>query len=165
MLGSKEKSSFGSSNSTTLIARGTEVVGDIKFSGNLDIEGLVQGSIVAQPGKDAVVRIVDKGRVEGEIRAPSVIINGAIVGDVYSSKHLELAAKAKVQGNVHYNQVEMTIGAEVNGSLKHSPEQASKEQAKAAREAAAETVRDTVPAVKKPAPRMAVQDSPAAAKS
>ena len=165
MLGTKDKVSFGSSSNTTLISRDTEIVGDIKFSGNLDIEGLVQGSIVAQPGKDAVVRIVDKGRVEGEIRAPSVIINGAIVGDVYSSKHLELAAKAKAQGNVHYNQVEMTIGAEVNGSLKHSPEQASKEQAKAAREAAAETVRDSVPAEEKPAPRMAVQDSPAAAKS
>ncbi len=166
MLGTKDKVSFGSSSNTTLVSRDTEIVGDIKFSGNLDIEGLVRGNIMAQPGKDAVVRIVDKGCVEGEIRAPSVIINGAIVGDVYSSKHLELAAKAKVQGNVHYNQVEMTIGAEVNGSLKHSPEQASKEPApKAAREAAAETMRDTVPAEKKPAPRMAVQDSPAAAKS
>jgi cytoskeletal protein CcmA (bactofilin family) len=122
MLGSKEKGStnFGSSNSTTLVSRDTEIVGDIKFSGNVDIEGIVRGSIIAQPGKDAVVRIVDKGRVEGEIRAPSVIINGEVVGDVYSSKHLELAAKAKVEGNVHYNQVEMAIGAEVNGGLKHS---------------------------------------------
>ena len=71
MLGSKEKgSSFGSSNSTTLVSRDTEISGDIKFSGNLDIEGVVKGNISAHSGKDAVVRIVDKGRVEGEIRAP-----------------------------------------------------------------------------------------------
>lgn len=123
MLGSKEKGSsggFGSSNATTLVSRDTEIVGDIKFSGNLDIEGTVRGNIVAVAGKDAMVRVVDKGLVEGEIRAPSVIINGTISGDVYSTKHLELASKARVTGNVHYTLVEMAIGAEVNGSLTHT---------------------------------------------
>ena len=121
MLGNKEKgSTFSSSGSTTLISRDTEVIGDIKFGGNLDIEGTVRGNIVAESGKDAVVRVVDKGVVEGEIRAPSVIINGTIHGDVHSSKHLELAAKARVEGNVEYTLVEMAIGAEVNGSLKHT---------------------------------------------
>ncbi len=140
MLGSKEKgSNFGISNTTTLISRDTEITGDIQFSGNLDIEGVVKGNIVANSGKDAVVRIVDKGRVEGEIRAPSVIINGEIVGDVHSSKHLELAAKARVQGNVHYTLVEMAIGAEVNGSLKHIAEAKPKESAKTARQTAEST--------------------------
>jgi cytoskeletal protein CcmA (bactofilin family) len=146
MLGSKEKGGFGSSNSTTLISRDAEVVGDIKFSGNLDIEGVVKGNIIAQTSKEAVVRVVDKGRVEGEIRAPSVIVNGTIVGNVYSTKHLELASKARVQGNVHYTLVEMAIGAEVNGSLKHNADQASKESAKAARN---------------PAPAMAVPETAA----
>ena len=129
MLGSKEKStgSFSSSNTTTLVSRDTEIIGDIKFSGNLDIEGVVRGNIEAQSGKEAVVRVVDKGRVEGKIRAPSVIINGAIVGDVYSSKHLELASKARVEGSVHYILVEMAIGAEVNGSLQHTAEAGARE--------------------------------------
>jgi len=178
MLGSKDKLGFGSSSNTTLISRDTEIVGDIKFSGNLDIEGLVRGDILALSGKDAVVRIVDKGRVEGDIRAPSVIINGAIVGDVYSSKHLELAAKAKVEGNVHYNQVEMVIGAEVNGSLKHSTEQSAKEPPKEraidpakspsidpGRDAAPQPTRDAARAARKPGPRVAVQDSSAIVKS
>lgn len=131
MLGSKDKggatSTFSTSNSTTLISRDTEIVGDINFVGNLDIEGIVRGNVVAQSGKDAVVRVVDKGLVEGEIRAPSVIINGSIHGDVYSSKHLELASKARVQGNVQYTLVEMAIGAEVNGALKHTSEAAEAE--------------------------------------
>jgi cytoskeletal protein CcmA (bactofilin family) len=118
MLGSK-KSAFTVSGSTTLISPDTVVHGDLHFSGNLDIEGLVQGNIVAQPGKDALVRVVGKGRVEGEIRAPSVIINGTVQGDVHSSKHLELAAKGRVQGNVFYTLVEMAAGSEVNGSLTH----------------------------------------------
>ena len=136
MLGNKEKGGFSSSNNTTLISSDAEVIGDIKFSGNLDIEGIVKGNIIAQSGKEAVVRVVDKGRVEGEIRAPSVIVNGAVVGDVHSSKHLELASKARVQGNVHYTLVEMAIGAEVNGGFKHNSEQSSKEPAKAAQQPA-----------------------------
>ncbi len=119
MLGST-KSGFGASGHTTLVSRDTTVVGDIHFGGSLDIEGVVQGNVIAEEGKDVLVRIVDKGRVEGEIRAPSVIVNGTVEGDVYSSKHLELAARGRVQGNVHYTLLEMAAGSEVNGSLTHT---------------------------------------------
>ena len=119
MLGSK-KGGFGVSGTTTLIARDTTLVGDVHFSGCLEIEGLVQGNIIAEPGKDAVVRVVDKGRVEGEVRAPTVIINGMVEGDVFSTKNLELAPKGRVQGNVQYVLLEMAAGSEVNGSLIHS---------------------------------------------
>ena len=122
MLGSKDISSFGTSSTTTLISSEARIEGDITFSGNLDVEGVVCGNVTAAPDCEAVVRVIDQGRIEGEIRAPSVIINGDVIGDVYSSKHLELAAKARVQGNVHYTQVEMAIGAEVNGSLRHGAE-------------------------------------------
>jgi cytoskeletal protein CcmA (bactofilin family) len=118
MLGSK-KSGMGVSGGTTLISRDTVIVGEVHFSGNLDVEGLVQGNIVAKPEKDACVRVIDKGRVEGDIYAPAVVINGAVEGDVHSSHHLELASKARVQGNVFYTLVEMAVGSEVNGSLQH----------------------------------------------
>mgnify|MGYP001596785602 CR=1 FL=1 len=119
MLGNR-KSGFGSGGSTTLIAHETVIVGDIHFSGSLDVEGVIRGSIVAEAGADALVRVVEKGRVEGEIRAPSVMINGTVKGDVYSSAKLELAPKGRVQGNVHYTLLEMAAGSEVNGSLTHN---------------------------------------------
>lgn len=124
MLGSK-KAVFSVSGSTTLISRDTVIIGDVNFCGNLDVEGLVQGNIVARPDTEALVRVVGKGRVEGEIRAPSVIINGTVQGDVHSSKHLELASKGRVQGNVFYTLVEMAAGSEVNGSLTHVEEAGS----------------------------------------
>ena len=117
MLGSKKNLSV--SGGTTLISHETVIVGAVHLCGNLDVEGLVQGNIIAQSGKEALLRVVGKGRVEGEIRVPSVIVNGVIQGDVYSSKHLELASKSRVQGNVFYTLVEMAAGAEVNGSLTH----------------------------------------------
>jgi len=118
MLGNK-KSTFSSSAGTTLVATDTTVVGDIHFSGCLDIEGVVQGDIIARDGEKGLVRVVDRGRVEGEIRAPSIVINGQVEGDVYAAEHLELAAKARVNGDVHYKLVEMAAGAEVNGALRH----------------------------------------------
>lgn len=121
MLGSK-KTTISVSGKTTLISRDTVIVGDLRFSGVVDIEGLVQGNLVAEPGKDALVRVVEKGRVEGEIRSPSVIINGEVEGNVYSTRHLELAAKARVQGNVFYSLVEMAAGSEVNGAMTHMAE-------------------------------------------
>ena len=119
MLGNK-KTRFGVSSNTTLISRDTTVVGDIHFSGSLDIEGVVKGNILAESGKDAMVRVVDKGRVEGQIYAPSVIVNGTVEGDVHSSTHLEMAAKGRVKGNVYYALLEMAAGSEVNGSLTHT---------------------------------------------
>jgi cytoskeletal protein CcmA (bactofilin family) len=117
MLGSKKSASVP--GGTTLISRDTVVTGELHFSGNLDVEGLIQGNVIAQSGKEALLRVVGKGRVEGDIRVPCVIINGEVKGNVYSSKHLELASKSRVQGNVFYTVVEMAAGAEVNGSLTH----------------------------------------------
>jgi len=61
--------------------------------------------------------IADTCVVEGEIRAPVVIVNGKVMGNIYSSKHLELAAKGNVTGSVHYQSIEMVKGAQVNGSM------------------------------------------------
>jgi cytoskeletal protein CcmA (bactofilin family) len=108
---------------TTLVSRETTINGDLHFSGNLEIEGQVKGNVIAEPGKEAMVRIVAAGRVEGEIRAPMVMINGAVEGIVYATRHLELAPFARVIGDVYYSIIEMAAGAEVNGRLLHRLEQ------------------------------------------
>ena len=113
----------------TLVSKATEIIGDIHFSGELIIEGRVKGSIYAEDDSSAVIRVADKGSVEGEICVPSAVINGLVQGDVRSSNHLELAAKAVVAGNVHYNLIEMVMGSEVNGNLMHiSSDQSSKKR-------------------------------------
>ncbi|MCB1672848.1 MAG: polymer-forming cytoskeletal protein [Gammaproteobacteria bacterium] len=118
MFGSGEKTeSLGPAH--TLISRATEIVGDVHFSGELIVEGKIKGNIFAAEDSDALIRVVDQGAVEGEICVPSVVINGLVQGDVRSTKHVELAAKAVVVGNVYYNLIEMVMGSEVNGNLMH----------------------------------------------
>ncbi|MGK0498380.1 MAG: cytoskeletal protein CcmA (bactofilin family) [Oceanicoccus sp.] len=109
---------FTGGHSTTLIAKDAELIGDLKFTGDLEIQGVVRGNIIAKAeAKGATVRIVEGGRVEGEVHAPKIIVNGDIKGDVHCSEHVELAAKAQVQGNVHYQLIEMVKGAQLNGNL------------------------------------------------
>ncbi|WP_445363114.1 polymer-forming cytoskeletal protein [Microbulbifer sp. ANSA003] len=128
MLRKKEKQitmANTGSNHTTLIARQTEISGDIHFRGNLVIEGKVRGNVTAHSDSDARLQIVDGGIIEGEIRVPQVVINGNVKGDVFAARHLELASKAMVEGNVHYKLIEMLKGAQVNGALVSSADLSS----------------------------------------
>lgn len=117
MFSSKDKSA--NTHYDTLISSKTEIVGDVKFTGGLHIDGLIKGNLLAEAGSGAVVRISDKGRVEGQITAPNVIINGRVTGDVHAGEYIELAKKAQVSGDVYYQAMEMVLGAEVNGKLHH----------------------------------------------
>ena len=103
----------------TLISGSTEVHGDIRYSGELIVEGRVKGNINAEDDSKAVIRVAESGRVEGEICVPSAVINGVVQGDIRTIEHIELAAKASVTGTVYYNLIEMVMGAEVNGNLMH----------------------------------------------
>lgn len=117
-IGKKQNTAFQGGNSITLISKETEVLGDIRFVGALEIQGVVKGNVFAkEEGATAIVRVIDGGRVEGEVHAPKVIINGDVHGDVHCSDHVELAAKAIVRGDVHYNLIEMVKGAQINGKL------------------------------------------------
>jgi cytoskeletal protein CcmA (bactofilin family) len=119
IYGDKVKKPFSTENITTLISKATEITGDVHFSGVLEVEGKVRGNIYADDDSSAEVRVRESGLVQGEIKVPSVIINGLVEGDVHSTQHLELAAKARVVGNVYYHLIEMVMGSEVNGSLCH----------------------------------------------
>ncbi|MBR9913173.1 MAG: polymer-forming cytoskeletal protein [Gammaproteobacteria bacterium] len=117
MWGKKDGTVGFASGSTTLISKTTELVGDVHFSGNLEVEGRIKGNVSAEEGSDARIRIMEQGVIEGEIHVPTIVVNGLVKGNVHSSKHVELAAKATVQGNVHYSVIEMVKGSQVNGNL------------------------------------------------
>ena len=118
MFGKKQaKNNQFAAGGHTLFDHALEVRGTVKFGGNLDIEGTVIGDVEADPSSEARVRITDRGTVEGQISAPKVIVNGTVKGNIYASKHLELAANACVTGDVHYRVIEMVKGSQVNGNM------------------------------------------------
>ena len=100
----------------TLIGADTAVIGNIRFSGGLHLEGRVEGNIEAADS-DARLDISEEGCVIGEIRVDTMIVNGTVEGDIYSGGPLVLGDRAHIDGTVYYNVLEMAAGATVNGKL------------------------------------------------
>lgn len=107
----------------TLVGQHSQLHGDIRFSGGLHVDGTVKGNVYAEQDGQSMLSLSDHGTIEGEVRVPHVLLNGTVVGDVYASEHVELAANARVTGNVYYSLIEMAIGAEVNGKLVHQDQE------------------------------------------
>lgn len=104
----------------SLIGQNTEIRGDVIFSGGLHVDGKVKGSVISAEGEDSVLTLSERGTIEGEVKVPNVVVNGMVIGDVHALSHVELAAQARVHGNVYYSLIEMAMGAEVNGNLMHT---------------------------------------------
>lgn len=104
----------------TLVGPQVVIHGDLQFSGGLYIEGRVVGRVIAEDGQKATLTLAEQGSIEGEVHAPVVVINGRLDGDVHAAERVELASKARVCGNVHYQVVEMAAGAVVTGRLLHA---------------------------------------------
>ncbi len=115
----------------TLIAKGTRVVGDVYFSGELHVQGKVVGTIVADEA--AELEISRGGIIEGQLQGPKMVIRGTVNGDIHCYKHIELAPTAVINGNVYYNLLEMVKGAQVNGGLVFVPEEQQRKHIKSQR--------------------------------
>ena len=106
----------------TLVGQHTEILGDVRFSGGLHIDGTIKGNVIAENDGRSMLSLNECGTIEGEVNVPYVVLNGVVKGDVHGVEHVELSSKARITGNVYYNLIEMAIGAEVNGKLVHTQE-------------------------------------------
>lgn len=125
MFGQGKKVKPVSTKVDTIVGQQTQIEGNVRFSGGLHVDGRIQGNVIAEEDSASVLTISEHGYIEGDVHVPNVILNGSVKGDVRSDERIELAAKARVTGNVYYNLIEMAMGAEVNGSLVHRTEATS----------------------------------------
>jgi cytoskeletal protein CcmA (bactofilin family) len=102
----------------TLIGEGTVIVGELRFSGGLRIDGEVRGDVIAADEGPSILVISENARIAGHVRAHHVVINGQVVGPVHSAELLELQPKASIQGDVSYQALEMHQGATIDGEVK-----------------------------------------------
>lgn len=103
----------------TLIGRHTEILGDVRFTGGLHVDGRIKGKVISNTDKGAALSVSENGVIEGDVRVPSIVLNGSVTGDVYAAEKITLAPKARVSGNVFYKILEIQAGAQVNGQLVH----------------------------------------------
>ena len=87
------------------------VKGNLQSSGDIQIEGQVEGDIHAHlltVGEGAVVR--------GEIVADDIVVNGRVVGRVRGLK-VRLTSTARVEGDIIHKTIAIESGAHFEGSV------------------------------------------------
>ena len=87
--------------------------GELSADEDLVIEGQIEGTIDHQ--KRLVIG--KKGRVKADIHASSVIVEGQLVGDIYSKGIVSLANGADVQGDISCGRIVMEDGAWFKGNI------------------------------------------------
>lgn len=103
----------------SLIGATTRIEGNVLFSGGLRVDGSVRGNVQALPDQPATLVVSEQARIEGDVHAAHIVVNGTIIGPVHAAETLELQSSSKVKGDVHYKSVEMHQGAVVEGRLVH----------------------------------------------
>jgi cytoskeletal protein CcmA (bactofilin family) len=101
----------------TLIGKAARVAGDVEFEGGLHLDGRVAGNVRAVGAPGASLSVSETGSIEGSVEVANVTLNGSVKGDIYATERVILGATARVQGNVCYGIIEMTLGAEIQGKL------------------------------------------------
>ena len=88
--------------------------GELSADEDLVIEGVIEGTIAHHKKHLTVGR---QGRVRADIHASSVIIEGRLVGDIYSEGVVSLARGADVEGDIHCSRIVMEDGARFRGNI------------------------------------------------
>jgi cytoskeletal protein CcmA (bactofilin family) len=103
----------------TLIGAKTRIHGDVEFAGGLHLDGVINGDVKGAADGHATLSVSESGCIEGSVIAASVLVNGTVKGDIDAADRVELGAKARVLGSVHYGIIETAVGAQIYGKLNH----------------------------------------------
>ena len=101
----------------TLIGKSARVRGDVEFAGGLHLDGSIVGNVRSDRMLASTLSVSEGGSIEGNVEAQNVRLDGTVKGDIYASGRVILGATARVEGNLHYGVIEMTLGAQIMGKL------------------------------------------------
>ena len=102
------------SEEATVISKGVKIEGKLSCSGNIRLDGEVQGDI----SSEGVVIIGENGKVNGQINADSITIGGRVAGTVRAKDKVVLEAKANLKGDIITKTLLVEAGAIFNGNSK-----------------------------------------------
>ncbi len=116
------------------------IKGNLKTTGDIQIEGMVDGDIRAH-----LLTVGEGATVKGEIVADDVVVNGRVVGRLRGLK-VRLTSTARVEGDIIHKTIAIESGAHFEGSVQRqddplNPAKAAKPAAKAAAKPAASTAK------------------------
>jgi len=118
------------------------IKGNLKTTGDLQIEGMVDGDIRAH-----LLTVGEGATVKGEIVADDVVVNGRIIGRVRGLK-VRLTSTARVEGDIIHKTIAIESGAHFEGSVQRQEDPLSAASGKAPMPKPAAPAAPTAPAAK-----------------
>jgi cytoskeletal protein CcmA (bactofilin family) len=134
----------------SIISDDLVVVGTLTSTGDIQIDGKVEGDI-----RSGSVTIGEKANFEGEIVAEECTIRGRVQGIVRARK-VQLSSTCHMEGTILHEVLAVEVGAFFEGSCRHSSDPLSETAGKPESRASFEPKRDLAPAAAaSPAPQPA----------
>ncbi len=97
----------------SVIGASMRVVGHMHSTSVVTVAGTVLGTV----SSDNQVFVAKGGRVEGDVQAREVVLNGEVHGSVDARERLEIQASAVVHGDLHAPRLIMLEGAVVDAHV------------------------------------------------
>jgi len=126
----------------SVLSSDLHVTGNLKTSGDIQVEGTIEGDIRAH-----LLTIGEGATVKGEVIADDVVINGRIVGRVRGLK-VRLTSTARVEGDIIHKTIAIESGAHFEGSVQRQDDPLNA-KSKAAAAAAAQKASAAAPVSQK----------------
>jgi cytoskeletal protein CcmA (bactofilin family) len=98
-------------NATNVLSTGIEIIGSIRFSNDMIIDGKIEGEITSEKGK---ITIGENARIKGDVTAGEVKVFGNIEGKI-TSQRCELKDKSQINGDIKSKVFSMEEGAKLAG--------------------------------------------------
>jgi len=95
------------SDETTIISSGVKIDGKLTSSGNIRVEGEIQGDISSQRN----IVVGEGGKVNGQINADSITIGGKVSGTVRANEKLVLDPNGYLKGDIFTKILVIEAGA------------------------------------------------------
>lgn len=99
--------------STSIIGRGTEIVGELSGRGQLRVEGRIEGTVRVE----GEVQIADGGEVDGRIEADRVVAGGSVSGAIAARESVRLEEGCQVDADVFSPVLQLQEGGVMNGRV------------------------------------------------
>jgi cytoskeletal protein CcmA (bactofilin family) len=104
----------GGTGGRSHLVAGTRIVGDITAPGLLEIQGQVEGRVMA----DSVV-IEERGTVNGEVQAAAIGVKGTFSGHLAGGA-VRVHATARLSGTIRYETLSVESGSEITASCERA---------------------------------------------
>jgi cytoskeletal protein CcmA (bactofilin family) len=97
----------------TIVGQGSVFNGDIEAAGFVRVDGTVRGDV----GARGRVVIGERARMESDIVGTSVIIGGAVKGNVFASERVVVLATGLVFGDIITRRIQADDGVLIQGRI------------------------------------------------